>query len=180
MRKILFMLGELADSDLDWLLYVGRKENIAAGTTLVQEGFPVDAFYILLTGELSVTIDKLGKEIARLDSGEVVGEISFLDARPPVATVRAVRDSLVFSIPHQQLEHKLDADAAFAARFYRAIALFMADRMRNTVALLGYGDESVEFTSPLQIVRDLSPTVVNHLPLARQRLETLVKRLRGF
>ncbi len=180
MRKILFILGELADRDLDWLLYVGSKEKIAAGTTLIQEGFPVDAFYILLMGELSVTIDKLGKEIAQLDSGEVVGEISFLDARPPVATVRAVRDSLVFSIPRKQLLQKLDEDAAFAARFYRAIALFMADRMRNTVALLGYGDENLEFESPLQIHRDLSPTVVNHLPMARHRLDTLVKRLRGF
>lgn len=179
MKKILFILGELSDSDLDWFFYVGRKEKIAAGTPLIQEGYQVDTLYILLAGKLSVTIDKLGKEIAQLDSGEVVGEISFLDARPPVATVRALQDSLIFSVPKHQLQQKLAADPAFAARFYRAIALFMADRMRNTVALLGYGDD-VEFESPFQIARDLSPTVVEHLPMARHRLETLVKRLRGF
>ncbi|NJN48988.1 MAG: cyclic nucleotide-binding domain-containing protein [Alkalinema sp. RL_2_19] len=123
MKKILFILGELADTDLDWLLYVGRKERLVTGTTLIQEGFPVDTLYIVLTGRLSVTIDTIGKEIATLDSGEVVGEISFLDARPPVATVRAVTNSLVFSIPRKQLQHKLDGDGAFAARFYRAIAL---------------------------------------------------------
>ncbi|MBE9033432.1 cyclic nucleotide-binding domain-containing protein [filamentous cyanobacterium LEGE 11480] len=179
MKKILFILGELADADVDWLLYVGRKEKIAAGTTLIQEGFPVDTLYLVLTGALSVTIDKIGKEIARLDSGEVVGEISFLDARPPVATVRALTDSLVFSIPRQQLQQKLAEDSAFSTHFYRAIALLMADRMRNTVALLGYG-EDIEFESPFQIARDLSPTVVEHLPMARQRLVSLVKRLRGF
>jgi CRP/FNR family transcriptional regulator, cyclic AMP receptor protein len=179
MKKILFILGELADSDLDWLLYTGRKEPIAAGTTLIQEGFPVDTLYILLTGSLSVTIDKIGKEITRLDSGEVVGEISFIDARPPIATVRALKDSLVFSIPRAQLQQKLANDPAFASRFYSAIALFMADRLRQTVALLGYG-ENVEFESPLQVVQDLSPTVIEHLPMARQRLEKLVKRLRGF
>jgi CRP/FNR family transcriptional regulator, cyclic AMP receptor protein len=179
MKKILFILGELADSDLDWLLYVGSKEQIAAGTTLIQEGFPVDTLYILLTGSLSVTIDKLGKEIAQLDSGEVVGEISFIDARPPIATVRALKDSLVFSIPRAQLQQKLANDPAFASRFYSAIALFMADRLRQTVALLGYG-ENVEFESPLQLAQDLSPSVVAHLPMARKRLEKLVKRLRGF
>ncbi|MBF2077905.1 MAG: cyclic nucleotide-binding domain-containing protein [Synechococcales cyanobacterium T60_A2020_003] len=179
MKKILFILGELTDQDLDWFLYVGRKEKIAAGTTLIQEGFQIDTLYIVLTGKLSVTIDKIGKEIAQLDSGEVVGEISFLDARPPLATVRALTNALIFSIPKQQLQQKIAADSGFAARFYRAIALFMADRMRSTVALLGYG-EDVEFASPFQVVRDLSPSVVEHLPMARHRLETLVKRLRGF
>jgi CRP/FNR family transcriptional regulator, cyclic AMP receptor protein len=85
MKKILFMLSELADQDLDWLLYVGRKEKLPAGTTLIQEGFTIDTFYIVLTGKLSVTIDAIGKEIAQLDSGEVVGEISFIDNRPPLA-----------------------------------------------------------------------------------------------
>jgi CRP/FNR family transcriptional regulator, cyclic AMP receptor protein len=179
MKKILFILGELADSDLDWLLYVGRKEPIAAGTTLIQEGFPIDTLYIVLSGSLRVTVESIGQEIARLDSGDIVGEISFLDARPPMATVRAATDSLVFSIPQAQLQQKLQSDSGFAARFYRAIALFMADRLRQTVALLGYG-EQVEFNSPLQLVHDLSPTVVEHLPMARQRLTTLVKRLRGF
>jgi CRP/FNR family transcriptional regulator, cyclic AMP receptor protein len=179
MKKILFMLGELTDADLDWLLYVGRKEKLVAGTTLLQEGFPIDTLYIVLTGSLSVTIDALGKEIARLDSGEIVGEISFLDNRPPIATVRAVSDALVFSIPRAQLLRKLEDDPGFAANFYRAIALFMADRMRNTVALLGYGDQ-LAIDSPGQLIHDLSPAVVAHLPMARHRLEKLIRRLRGW
>jgi CRP/FNR family transcriptional regulator, cyclic AMP receptor protein len=179
MKKILFMLGELSDHDLDWLLYVGRKEQLAAGTTLIQEGFPIDTLYIVLNGVLSVTIDKLGKEIARLDSGEIVGEISFLDTRPPLATVRAVTDTLVFSIPRHQLLKKMAEDPEFAAHFYRSIALFMADRMRSTVALLGY-EADFPPESPLQLNRDLSPTILETLPMARNRLGTLIKRLRGF
>jgi CRP/FNR family transcriptional regulator, cyclic AMP receptor protein len=159
MKKILFMLGELDEVDIEWLLYVGTKEKLPAGTKLIQEGFPVDALYVVLSGTLGVAIEALNnKPIAELSSGEIVGEISFLDARPPLATVTAIKD---------------------AARFYQAIALFMADRLRTTVALLGYGYE--EFPdSPLELVRDLSPTVVEHLPRARQRLELLIKRLRGF
>jgi CRP/FNR family transcriptional regulator, cyclic AMP receptor protein len=180
MKKILFILGELDEADIDWLLYVGSKEKLPAGTKLIQEGFPVDALYVVLSGTLRVAIEALNnKTIAELGSGEVVGEISFLDARPPLATVTALTDALVFSIPRQQLVRKLKDDSAFAARFYQAIALFMADRLRTTVALLGYGYE--EFPeSPFQLVRDLSPTVVEHLPRARQRLELLIKRLRGF
>lgn len=180
MRKIFFLLGELSDQDLDWMLYVGRKESLPAGTKLIQEGQAIDAFYIVLSGQLRVAIEAMhDREIALLNSGDVVGEISFLDTRPPLATVAAVRDSLVFAIPRAQLQHKLDSDGEFAANFYRAIALFLADRMRNTVGLLGYGTEYPP-ESPMQLVRDLSPAVVAKLPQARKRLEVLVKRLRGF
>lgn len=179
MKKILFMMSELTDHDLDWLLYVGRKEHLTAGTTLIQEGFAVDTLYIILNGVFSVTIDAVGREIARLDSGEIVGEISFLDTRPPMATVRAVTDALVFSIPRYQLLKKMEEDPAFAAHFYRSIALFMADRMRSTVALLGY-EATFPPESPLKLNRDLSPTILERLPIARHRLGTLIKRLRGF
>jgi CRP/FNR family transcriptional regulator, cyclic AMP receptor protein len=90
-----------------------------------------------------------------------------------------LRDSMVFSIPRQQLIRKMEQDTAFAAHFYRAIALFMADRMRSTVALLGYGDDFPPET-PQQLLYDLSPTVAERLPMARERLETLIRRLRGF
>jgi CRP/FNR family transcriptional regulator, cyclic AMP receptor protein len=180
MRKILFILGELNDSDVDWLMRVGRKEHIEAGTRLIQEGYPVDAFYVVVSGEFQVVVEAVqGREIARLKSGEVFGEISFLDSRPPVATVISTQDSIVFTIPGKALQQKLEDGGSFAAHFYRAIALFLADRLRNTVGLLGYGQEYPP-ESPMQLVRDLSPQVVENLPIARRRLEVFVKRLRGY
>lgn len=180
MRKILFILGELDDADVEWLMRVGRKEHIETGSRLIQEGSPVEAFYVVVSGEFQVVVEALqGREIARLKSGEVFGEISFLDSRPPVATVIATRDSIVFTIPQKLLQQKLDDGGKFAAHFYRAIALFLADRMRNTVGLLGYGQEYPP-DSPMQLVRDLSPQVVQNLPLARRRLDLLIRRLRGY
>jgi CRP/FNR family transcriptional regulator, cyclic AMP receptor protein len=180
MRKILFILGELTNNDVEWLMLSGRKEQVSAGTRLVQEGYPIDAFYIVLSGEFRVIVESQnGREIALLKSGEVLGEISFLDTRPPVATAIATQDSLVFTIPGQVLSHKLKDDGPFAAHFYRAIAMFLADRMRNTVGLLGYGQEYPP-DSPMQLVHDLSPKVIENLPLARERLALIVKRLRGY
>ncbi|MCY7408069.1 MAG: cyclic nucleotide-binding domain-containing protein [Alkalinema sp. CAN_BIN05] len=180
MRKILFILGELDDADVDWLMQVGRKEQIASGSRLIEEGQPVDAFYVVVSGEFQVVVEALqGREIARLKSGEVFGEISFLDSRPPVATVIATRDSIVFTIPEKALQQKLDDGGKFASHFYRAIALFLADRIRNTVGLLGYGQEYPP-DSPMQLVRDISPQTVENLPIARRRLDVFVRRLRGY
>src|SRR6185436_6178421 len=79
------------------------------------------------------------KDIANLMCGEVAGEMSFLDSRPPSASVRALEKCSVLAIPKSRLSQKLETDTAFAARFYRALGVFLSDRLRNTVGLLGYG-----------------------------------------
>ena len=57
---------------------------------LIEEGKPLSVLYVLLDGQLSVSLAALGgKEVARLQSGEILGELSFLDSRPPTATVTA-------------------------------------------------------------------------------------------
>jgi CRP/FNR family transcriptional regulator, cyclic AMP receptor protein len=80
---------------------------------------------ITIEGSLSVTTRMtLGQEIAILSGGDVVGEMSFIDTRPPSATVFAKQTAIVLSIPRALLEAKLRLDVAFAARFYRALADF--------------------------------------------------------
>ena len=180
MKKILFILGELSDADIDWLLYAGRREKLLAGKVLIHEGAAIEAVFIVLTGLLKVSVHHLpGHEIARLSSGEVVGEISFLDRRLPTATVTAIEETMLLSIPRQQLSYKLSEDLGFASRFYRAIALSLSERLRSTVSLLGNG-KVLPSEVPLELIDDLSPTVAEHLPLARRRFDSLLRRLREY
>jgi CRP-like cAMP-binding protein len=133
MRKALFFLGILADSDVDWMISVSERRKIPAGVVLIHEGQPADAVYNVLEGMLAVSVAALdGREIARLKCGDIVGEMSFVDSRPPSATVAAVEDSAVLSVPRALLATKLE-QVDFAARFYRALSVFLADRLRNTV-----------------------------------------------
>ena len=131
MRKVLFIFGQLADSDIQWLAKNGRRKRLPKATELIHEGVKVDTFYILLEGEVAVLQGKARREIARLGAGEIVGEMSFVDSRPPSATVKALSDVVVCSIPTQLLDGTLDKDMAFAARFYRAVATFLSDRLRK-------------------------------------------------
>jgi len=79
-----------------------------------------------------------GTEIAVLEQGELVGELSFLDSRPPNATVTAARETTVLAVPRWKLDAKLEEDAEFAARFYRALGVLLANRLRKTVSHLGF------------------------------------------
>src|SRR5262245_34968175 len=125
MRKVLFILSELADEDVDWLIAHGRRLSVPAGTLLLEEGTPIEVLYVVLDGLLVVTLRAArDREIARLQSGEILGELSFLDSRPPSASVRAIEPSTVLSIPRARLAAKLEQDPGFAARFYRALGVF--------------------------------------------------------
>ncbi|GAB4200379.1 MAG: hypothetical protein Fur006_51840 [Coleofasciculaceae cyanobacterium] len=179
MKKVFFLLGELVDEDIDWMISTGRREEVMAGTVLIQEGRPIDTLLILLEGTLSVSVSALeGKTIARLTSGAVVGEMSFADARPPSATVQAVENSLILAIPRASLVAKLKEDEGFASRFYRAIAIFLSTRLRGTVRYLGYAKGQLlqgEDSSP----EDLSPEMLDNVPLAKARFDWLLRRLRN-
>jgi CRP-like cAMP-binding protein len=133
MRNVLFIFGQLSDGDVGWLAKTGRRQYARAGTALIREGVPVDALYIVLQGELLVTQGKQTRKIARLGIGEVVGEMSFIDARLPSATVTAASDSVVCAVAKARLEQELAANTAFAARFYRALATLLSDRVRKAL-----------------------------------------------
>ncbi len=178
MKKVFFLLGELVDDDIDWMVSTGRREEVPAGTVLIEEGKPIDTLLILLDGTLSVSVSALeGKTIARLTSGAVVGEMSFADARPPSATVQAVETSLVLSIPRERLVEKLQEDEGFASRFYRAIAIFLSTRLRGTVRYLGYAKD--QFLQDDNTSEDLSPEIIDNVPLAKARFDWLLRRLKN-
>src|SRR5262245_12725990 len=131
MRKALYLLGVLDETDIDWLVRNGRKQFLTAGSILIREKEPVDSLFLLLEGTLAVVLSN-GARVATLLSGEVVGEISFVDARPPNATVQAAEDSHVLAVDRDAIKAKLEEDPAFASRFYLSIAMFLADRLRTT------------------------------------------------
>lgn len=175
MRKALYILGQLSDDDVEWMITSGKQRRVSAGSVLIHEGRPIDELYIVLDGELYVSVAGVG-EVARLGAGEIVGEMSLVDARPPSATVMAHGDSVVFALQRSQVNTKLEQDAAFAARFYRAIAVFLSERLRNTVSRLGYGgdhglDEDVDYQD------ELDPNLLDNVHLAGARFDRLLKRL---
>jgi len=176
MRKVLFLFGQLNDDDVEWMITTGRRQPVARGEVLIRQGVPVDAVFILLEGRLSVLLGRQEREIARLNSGEIVGEMSFVDSRPPSATVRGLEDAIVFAIPKATLQGKLERDFGFAARFYRALAIFLSTTVRERHRMLGAGGE-VDLDEVQDDVDELDPNVLDGIYLAGERFDRMVKRV---
>src|ERR1700744_5279119 len=172
MRKVFYILTRLSDEDVEWMSMVGRRQKREAGSVLIRQGEPVEALIFMLDGQVSVTVDGVG-EVARLGSGEILGEMSLVDESPPSATVTGVQPTQVLAVEKQRLVARLDSDAAFAARFYRAIAMFLSIRMRNTVQHFGYGN------APVSTEEELDLALLDTVHVAGSRFDRMIKDLLG-
>lgn len=54
MRKVLYILGQLSDSDVGWLARSGKRMKVLKGTQLVQLGVSLSKLYITLDGTVFV------------------------------------------------------------------------------------------------------------------------------
>ncbi len=178
MRKVLFILGQLSDSDAEWLAREGFREKVPAGMPLIEEGKPISSLYILLVGHMVVSVKGLGT-IASVSSGEIMGEMSMIDTRPPSASVTATDDCVVLAIPRSVIEKRLESDPAFAGRFYKAIATFLSDRLRGTVHRLGYGENGASLDDEEEIEGELDFAVLDSVHLAGGRFSRMLKILMG-
>lgn len=177
MRKVLYILGQLTDREVEWLAANGTRRTIPGGQTIITMGQPLASLFFLLSGELSVTVDGIG-EIARLKTGEIVGEMSLIDASPPSATVTAISESKVLDISKRKLNEKMATDLEFAAHFYKAIATFLSDRLRKTVKRLGYGEAVTMDDDALQ-PDELDENILDNVFLAGGRFDRMLKTLIG-
>ena len=130
MRKVLYIFGLLSDADVEWMARTGFRRRLSNGDVIIREGENADSLIFLLEGELLVTTRRLGN-IARMGVGEVVGEMSLVDSAPPSATITASRNGLALFLDKTKLMQKLDSDEGFGSRFYHALAIFLADRLRD-------------------------------------------------
>lgn len=178
MSKVLVILGELSDRDIDWMIANGKRTQIKTGTTLITEGKPLEALYIVLDGTLSVFSSSTGdRPIGTIISGEVLGEMSFVDGRLPSASVIAQEECLILSISRRLLTEKLEQDVLFSLRFYRAITKFLSSRLRGTVKRLGEDTNDLVYQQP-QDELPISQALDNP-DLAQSRFKSLLQRLKG-
>jgi CRP/FNR family cyclic AMP-dependent transcriptional regulator len=135
MTDVLDILNTLIHEDHHWLARVGRRERLEKGAVLIREGEPNDTLFFILSGVVAIHVAGAG-EVARAANAEIVGEISLLEGALPIATVTAVEPTNVLRIGRRRLQAKLNNDAEFAGRFYRATALLLSLRLRRTIDAL--------------------------------------------
>jgi len=173
-RKVLFIFSVVGDSDIKRLATAGERTHLDPGNVLIPVGSRVEYLYFVLDGRLAVKT-KSGDPFAYLESGEIIGEMSLVDPAPTTVSVEVVSEATVLRISDEVVREKLSTDLGFASRFYRALCVFMADRMRQTTQRFGYGKASDDNNSKDELNDDL----LDNVHLAGARFDRMLKRLAG-
>lgn len=140
MQNARYIAAGLSDADMLWLLSVGKLRALNAGDKLVASGKTLTDLYFVTKGRLGVVLED-GSKVAQLHQGDVVGEMSFIERHPPVVSVFADERSEILAIPRKQILDRFEREPDFAARFYRALAVFLSERLRDTTAAVGVASE---------------------------------------
>ena len=141
--------------------------DIRTGEVLIQAGREVRELFFVVAGELDVVVDRVGL-VARLAQGDVAGESSFVERRLPVASVIAAGPGQVLAVPRGAVDDHIARDHAFAARFYRALAVFLSDRLRTATS-----------GAPTGSVEELDDELLDSLHVAGDRFNRLLDLLTG-
>lgn len=157
----------LSCQDVQWLQTTGKSIQIKAGETLIDRHHPIDAFYLLLDGKLSVTPVQVehsartqtGHALTNLVGGEMLGILAQHDGMDQGQSIQAIDDALVLTVPQATMRQKLQDDPQFAAHLYHVNAVLLGRRTKflikqlNTEAIATYQPEQ-EFVTVFSGLED--------------------------
>ena len=94
--------------------------SLKPGQTVITEGQPTEAFFILESGHVQVT--RGGKPVNRLGPGDFFGEIGMLDRGPATATVVTDGPVEAMVLSHTQFRDAIKANDNLALQVIAAMA----------------------------------------------------------
>ncbi len=112
--------------------------RIPADTTFIKAGDTADTAYMLLLLEGEVTVENVAvshdmpETVTVLGPGSLIGELSLIDGLARTASCTATTDVRCASLTRQALEQLSSDDPRTAAKLMFAVALRVAERLRDT------------------------------------------------
>jgi len=144
LKNVLFLEKPIDLEGLKDVLFSNRKENqiqdentlsFLSGERVISEGDDSDCLFFVKEGELKVikrNEHNTEVEVARIQRGEVIGEIALIDEGKRTASVYAVRNSVLIKIPKEKLEKYFQAEP----RWIKALFTTISNRLKNTTSEL--------------------------------------------
>jgi signal transduction histidine kinase/predicted CoA-binding protein len=141
LKKIPLFEG-LPDEDFERLCQMVTEVHLPQGAQLFAEGALGDKAYVIVEGQIEILKFSGGRavQLAVRQPGEVIGEMSLLEAAPRFASGRARTDSVLLEISHAQLNELLNTSPSAA----RAMLFTFISRLRSSEILLRQSEKMAQ------------------------------------
>ena len=122
--QLLGFLGEAEPGTAELVLPHLQWLELAGGETLMSQGDPGDAMYLLVSGRLRALVagdDGQARVVREIPRGQVVGEMSLFTDAPRSATLMAVRDSVLVRLERKAFRQLLATNGLVSISLTRQI-----------------------------------------------------------
>lgn len=141
------LFADFQSAEVKVILDACENRLLMAGEELFAEGESGgEAIWVIISGRVEVYKNirgDLDRTLASFGAGDVIGEMSFIDQSSRSASARTSEASEFYLLSPLAFTKIQTEQPAIAARFFRNIALILAERVRNTNDLYR---ESVAFS----------------------------------
>ena len=114
------LFSSLRPDDRERVARLFKERRFAAGETITREGSGGAAFFLIRSGEASVTVH--GNPRATLKAGDHFGEIALIDGGERAATVTAVTELSCYGLTYWDFRPLVQENAAIAWGLLQALA----------------------------------------------------------
>lgn len=130
--KDVLLFKEVELGSIQGILENCPVQKFKSGEVVLSAGESNGSIHVLLSGQLRVQLDLSLQPIARLEPGELVGEISVVDGQPTTAYVVADEDSRVLVLDDSTLWSLFGA----SPRIAHNLLFIVVQRLRKGDALI--------------------------------------------
>jgi CRP/FNR family cyclic AMP-dependent transcriptional regulator len=132
------LFSALSDADADALAALGREETYRKGQAIFREREPSGKLYLVVAGVVeiskSVPAGERPASLARLERGDILGEVSAFDGGPRSTTASAAvtPETRVAVWDMEDIHAFMSSRPAAAAEIFRRLVRILGERLRRT------------------------------------------------
>jgi CRP-like cAMP-binding protein len=148
----------MSPEDVDALLTILEKQDVASGEVVITQDAPFDALLLVWDGELNVSVEtpRGDQALAHVGPGSFLGEASLLDPGPASATVTADQGCVLLRLDRPAFDQLCTDRPALAGALVDELSRVLAGRVRaagdRLEDLLAERDEGMAFATTSDLV----------------------------
>ncbi len=144
--KSIYLFKDMTNDELKKVAKICAPREVMAGQEIFITGQSAESFFVIQQGTVKIlktTSKGDDLQLTTLATGSHFGEMPFLSGDARSATAQATETTYMIEIPFQGLKNLLSEDVQISDKFHRALARFLAQRLKNTSGDLTQAKETL-------------------------------------
>lgn len=139
------LAGELGPRNTETLVNATTALEFPAGRKVIRDRMPVDSLYIVLDGELTISVEENRKSIrlGEVGPGQLLGEVSVLSGELLASsTVESKTPVKLLRLRHEKFGELIATNYEIASALLKQLVGMLADRLRASAR--SFSEQSAE------------------------------------